>query len=52
MTNLSKSFRKLVEDNFIINALVLSEAQVSKDKLDKSQIDERINEFKNLVSFN
>ena len=36
MTNLSKSFRKLVEDNFIINALVLSEAQVSKDRTIKN----------------
>ena len=32
MTNLSKSFRKLIEDNFIINALVLSEAQISSDR--------------------
>jgi 23S rRNA (adenine2503-C2)-methyltransferase len=36
MTNLSKSFRKLVEENFIINALVLSEAQVSKDRTIKN----------------
>ena len=36
MTNLSKSFRKLVKDNFIINALVLSQAQVSKDRTIKN----------------
>ena len=36
MTNLSKSLRKLVEENFIINALVLSEAQVSKDRTIKN----------------
>ena len=36
MTNLSKSLRKLVKDNFIINALVLSEAQVSKDRTIKN----------------
>ena len=36
MTNLSKSFRKLIENNFIINALVLSEAQISSDKTIKN----------------
>jgi len=36
MTNLSKSLRILVEENFIINALVLSEAQVSKDRTIKN----------------
>ena len=36
MTNLSKSLRKLVKDNFIINALVLSEAQISKDRTIKN----------------
>ena len=36
MTNLSKSFRKLIENNFIINALVLSEAQISLDKTIKN----------------
>jgi 23S rRNA (adenine2503-C2)-methyltransferase len=36
MTNLSKSFRNLIENNFIINALVLSEAQISSDKTIKN----------------
>lgn len=36
MTNLSKSFRKVIENNFIINALVLSEAQISSDKTIKN----------------
>ena len=36
MTNLSKSFRKLIEDNFIINAIQLKEAQKSKDKTIKN----------------
>ncbi len=36
MTNLPKSFRKLIENNFIINALVLSEAQISSDKTIKN----------------
>ena len=32
MTNLSKPFRKLIEDNFTINAIQLKEAQKSKDR--------------------
>ena len=36
MTNLSKSFRKLIEDNFTINAVQLKESQKSKDKTIKN----------------
>ena len=36
MTNLSKPFRKLIENNFVINALQLKEAQKSKDKTIKN----------------
>ena len=36
MTNLSMAFRKLIENNFKINALVLSEAQISSDKTIKN----------------
>tara|TARA_B100001093_G_scaffold311360_1_gene297155 strand:- start:3414 stop:4463 length:1050 start_codon:yes stop_codon:yes gene_type:complete len=36
MTNLSKPFRKLIEDNFIINAVQLKEAQKSKDRTIKN----------------
>ena len=36
MTNLSLSLRKTVEDNFVINAIQLKEAQKSKDKTIKN----------------
>ena len=36
MTNLSKSFRELIEDNFTINAAQLKESQKSKDKTIKN----------------
>ena len=36
MTNLSKPFRKLIEDNFTINAIQLKEAQKSKDSTIKN----------------
>ena len=36
MTNLPKYFRELIEDNFIINAVQLKEAQKSKDKTIKN----------------
>ena len=36
MTNLSKPFRKLIEDNFTINAIQLKEAQNSKDSTIKN----------------
>ena len=36
MTNLSKPFRKLIEDNFTINAVQLKEAQKSKDRTIKN----------------
>ena len=36
MTNLSKSLRNLLEENFIINGILLKEAQKSKDKTIKN----------------
>ena len=36
MTNLSKHFRKVIEDNFTINAVQLKEAQKSKDRTIKN----------------
>ena len=36
MTNLSKSLRKVIHENFIINAIKLSESQKSKDRTIKN----------------
>jgi len=36
MTNLSKSLRKVIDENFIINAIKLSESQKSKDRTIKN----------------